>query len=330
MKRDVIADLLARLKINPVLLDIGASGAPPRYWKPIASRSVYIGFDPDLREINERQQYGFARYVLVDKAVASDKLAREATFYFTRYPLCSSTLQPDFRSLADFLYRDFFAVETEKKVQASNLDQILSGLSVDRVHWLKIDSQGTDLKLIESLGDQYRSGILALDIEPGLASAYLDEDLFADAHGHLTKEGFWLAGLHIQKAVRMRQESLQSALGVNRDINYNLYNSFLPGCPTACEARYLRTLAHMESITAKPQDYVLLWIFALLSNQIGFTMDVVLEYEKRFGVDEFSCLMRSRSETEIKKTRPLKRLLAMAKTMAPYRFKQFIKELFFK
>lgn len=45
--------LLAQLAIHPVLIDVGASNAPPSLWAAIAPQSIYVGFDPDKREIHE-------------------------------------------------------------------------------------------------------------------------------------------------------------------------------------------------------------------------------------------------------------------------------------
>ena len=58
-------------------------------------------------------------------------------------------------------------------------------LSLSGIDWLKTDSQGTDLRIFNSLRPEVRSRVLAIDIEPGLIDAYVGEDLFVDAHKEL-------------------------------------------------------------------------------------------------------------------------------------------------
>src|SRR5215475_10913019 len=87
--------LLSGLDCGPVLLDIGASGAPPAIWRSIAPYSVYVGFDPDLRDMQQTTDQSFARAVIVNEAVSADTGRPHAHFYFTKSPPCSSTLKPD-------------------------------------------------------------------------------------------------------------------------------------------------------------------------------------------------------------------------------------------
>src|SRR5258706_144731 len=64
-------------------------------------------------------------------------------------------------------------------------------LGLGRIDWLEVDSQGTALRIINSLRDDLRGRLLAVDTEPGLRGAYVGEDLFSDVHGDLVRQGFW-------------------------------------------------------------------------------------------------------------------------------------------
>jgi len=55
----VLSELLNRNGIEPVLVDVGASGGSPRIWQPIRQFSTYIGFDGDTREIHHPQEDEF-------------------------------------------------------------------------------------------------------------------------------------------------------------------------------------------------------------------------------------------------------------------------------
>ena len=58
--------LLQELQIHPILADIGASVGFPEMWGSMATQSIYLGFDPDLREPREDTQGVFLKSVIVD------------------------------------------------------------------------------------------------------------------------------------------------------------------------------------------------------------------------------------------------------------------------
>src|SRR5438067_2281545 len=69
---DPVHGILSVLQVDPVLIDVGAAGAPPQVWDPIASRSIYIAFDPDSRDFRETTGGHFRRAVVVNKALSAD------------------------------------------------------------------------------------------------------------------------------------------------------------------------------------------------------------------------------------------------------------------
>lgn len=324
MKKISLNPILSKLDLHPVLVDIGASGTPPQIWEDIAQQSIYVGFDPDLRELHELSNGQFYKATIVNKAVTADK-AEEALFYFTNSPYCSSTLLPDAKSLADYIFSDLFIVERKGKVQAASLDKVLELLSLPRIDWLKTDSQGTDLRIFQSLPQAVRSHVLALDIEPGLIDAYIGEDLFVDAHRELVRDGFWLSNLAIQGTVRTKKSTLSELLNNNQGITYDLLQKTLKVSPGWCEARYLRRLDWLAQHNFVPQDYVLLWVFALLDNQIGFALDVAFEYERLFGKDELSQTLRNEPVLQIKKNRT--KLVCTSIKSFPFRLARLISRL---
>ena len=332
-KSEVFNELLSKLDIHPVLIDIGSSGAPPEIWDAVARHSVYIGFDPDLREMHEVPDGRFRKAITVNEAVMGEQSGESVTFYLTRSPYCSSTLKPDLESLSNFLFSDLFIVEREASVKASTLNSILDRLKLDRIDWFKTDSQGIDLRLFNSLREEVRSRVLAVDIEPGLISAYLGEDAFVDVHKNLTQSGFWLSNVNVCGTVRMRQAALDEAASLDRGIDRAFVEQNLRKTPGWCEARYLRTIESLphEGVEANRRDYVLLWTFSLIDDQPGFALDVSLEYEKVFGADDSSRAMKIEAVARIKRSRPARprgpSTLARAKSLVPAPAKRLIKKI---
>lgn len=287
---DFFTELHKTLNISPVLVDIGASVGSPSIWDPIAKFSTYVGFDPDLRDLKRVPDTPFNEAVIVNKAVVPYARDGKVNFYLTRSPYCSSTLIPDDQALEDYVFADLFEVVDRVTVEASTLEEVLLGLSLTRVDWLKTDSQGTDLRLFMSLDEARRDHVLALDVEPGLIDAYQGEDLFVDAHRAIIAEGFWSSRMEIMGALRMTPQAANE-LGLDPEA----LNRSVRASPGWVEGRYLRTVDHLASVGAEPNDYVLLWMFAMIDSQPGFGVDVTIAAQSRFGKDPIFAEMRSYS-----------------------------------
>ena len=304
---------LTALDLHPVLVDIGASGEPPRIWAPLIRQSVYVGFDPDLREIRQLPSGSFYRGVILNQAVTSKPQDGQIEFYLTRSPFCSSTLEPDSQSLSNYLFADLFAVEKRVSVDLPCID------------WLKLDSQGTDLRLFNSLRAETRSRVLALDVEPGLIDAYRGEDLFIDAHRELIHSGFWLSNLSVQGAVRMRRAALEQMLAVEKGLTRDQVEKSVRASPGWVEARYLRTLEWMAAYDLHQREYALLWVLALLDGQFAFAFDLVLDWERIFGSSDLSELMKVEALSRIK--RSPRYLVAQIRSWVPRDLKRWLRRL---
>jgi hypothetical protein len=277
-----LSSILEKVEARPILVDIGSSGAPPPIWDGIAAHSVYVGFDPDLRELKALQDGHFHRSYIINRAVTADESQNHARFYLTRSPFCSSTLRPSHAALEEYLFADLFEVERETEVPAATLASVLTELSLDQIDWLKTDSQGTDLRLFLSIPDELRSGVLAVDLEPGLIDAYEGEDLFTDVHERMGREGFWLSNLSVHGAVRMRRSTADS---LGEKLCRDFLKTRLRRSPGWVEARYLRTTTWLQENGRGSRDFLVLWVFAVLDGQLGYALDVATEHKRTFPND---------------------------------------------
>jgi hypothetical protein len=279
--------VLSAAKVTPILADVGCSGARHAVWDPIASFSVLIAFDPDSREVPEDLAGRYRDVVMIDRAVADRDDVDTVGFVLTRYPYCSSTLEPNLEALGDYSFRDYFIPESRVSVQATSLNRVIDDYELPGIDWLKLDSQGTDLRIIRSLRPSVLGHMTALEVEPGLVDAYHGEDLFHDVHSYLRGQGYWLANLHAQAYPRVRPESaaelreMCAELGIPQAVEHTKVS------PTAAEARYLRTMGS----TPPGRSLVLLFVFALLDGHAGFALDVLKAY--RDGDNEVRAAMRA-------------------------------------
>ncbi|MGB7341790.1 MAG: FkbM family methyltransferase [Phototrophicaceae bacterium] len=261
-----------------VLVDVGASGEPPKIWKQIGSSSTYVGFDPDEREMIEVHSDFFKRHIIINKAVMPN--AGHVKFYLTQSPYCSSTLPPDLTSLQDYIYSDLFVVTSEATVSATTLDDAIAVHDLKQIDWLKTDSQGIDLQIYKSMSDQLRNKVMALDVEPGLLHAYQGEDLFPAVHMELLNNGFWLSGLQTEGTIRMKRKTMHD-LNLQEDTIIKA-SKMAPGW---LEARYLRTLDWLETHEMSRREYMVLFVFSVMQRHYGYALDILQQYQDLFGED---------------------------------------------
>jgi FkbM family methyltransferase len=286
---------------EPVLMDVGASGEAPAMWALLAPRSYYIAFDPDQREMAHATGEGpFKRKTVVNEAITADAGSSEVKFFLTRSPFCSSTLHPDHALVANFFGAERFDVVSETTARAATLNDVLGRLNVERLDWLKVDTQGTDRRIWDSLSDALRSKVLAVDLEPGLRGAYQGEDLFGDVHNSMRRDGFWLSHMQTKGFVRMRQGTLDELTKREPKMDRAFIERAVRRTPGWTELRYLRSIESLQASGGTQRDFALLWVIATIDNQHGFALDIAAHWEKQFGADATSNLMRDHSTGRIR------------------------------
>ncbi len=279
--------------LHPVLVDVGASGGPPGIWQTLAKHAVHVAFDPDLREMKQESDGTWHRSTILNEVIAADASAEAVQFNLTRSPYCSSTLRPDAQLVGNFFGAERFEVLKQVSCKATTLDAVMDRLGLDRIDWLKLDTQGTDLRIYNSLSAAIKRNLLAIDLEPGLRGAYHDEDLFGDVHRDLRRDGFWLSNAKIQGFVRMRSGTLEGLRKAGEKITQEEIEKAVRKVPGWIEIRYLRSLESMAARSAGAGDYQLLWVFAMLDGNFGFALDVAAEYAAKFSADKQRPTMRS-------------------------------------
>ena len=261
----------------PVLVDIGASGTIHEKWKPIAKYAICIAFDADSRdfEICESEDKGWRKLYSLNRLVASES-AEEVDFYLTQSPHCSSSLAPDQKALEPWAFSPLFEVDNIVKLPSVDLHSALLKADVDYIDGYKTDSQGTDLRIFNSLPKEIINKILLAEFEPGIIDAYQGEDKLHNLLAHMEKEPFWISNMEIKGSQRINHLDLKS-------LNYfqqRSIESFLKMAPGWCEISYLNK---MEIGEMTLREYLLAWVFASLSAEHGFALFVSKKGFELFG-----------------------------------------------
>jgi len=265
------------LSSPPVLVDIGASGTIHKKWNPIAKYAICIAFDADSRdfEICESEDKGWRRLYSLNRLVASEA-AEEMDFYLTHSPHCSSSLAPDKEALKPWAFSPLFEVDNVVKLPSVDLQSALLKAGVDYIDGYKTDSQGTDLRIFNSLPTEIIDKMLIAEFEPGIIDAYKGEDKLHHLLAHMEKEPFWISKMEIKGSQRINHLDFKS-------LNYfqqRGIGSFLKMAPGWCEISYLNK---MEIGEMTLREYLLAWVFASLSSEHGFALFVSKKGFELFG-----------------------------------------------
>lgn len=217
-----------------VLVDVGSSGGVFPPWKEIVGYSTLKEYDGGMGKI-----------------VTSGK-EDTVTFYNTKSEFCSSTLEPDTELLKEWSHRSLFEVTNVSQLPTTKLDN-------EYIDWLKIDSQGTDLRLYQSFDN--KDTLLALDLEPGITPAYKGEDGLYKVLEHMRTTSFWLNSMEVCGAKRMK----------GSDISINRASAT---APMWTELSYFRKYEGVDR-----RGLLALFVFAVIKEHYGFAYDVALQGE---------------------------------------------------
>ena len=280
------------LSSPPVLVDIGASGTIHKKWNPIAKYAICIAFDADSRdfEICESENKGWRKLYSMNRLVTSES-AEEMNFYLTKSPHCSSSLAPDQKALEPWAFSPLFEVDNIVKLPSVDLQSALLKVDVDYIDGYKTDSQGTDLRIFNSLPKEIINKILLAEFEPGIIDAYQGEDKLHNLLAHMEKEPFWISNMEIKGSQRINNLDLKT-------LNYfqqRSIESFLKMAPGWCEISYLNKMEQSEMTL---REYFLAWVFASLNAEHGFALFVAKKGYELFG-DKLLLKLKNKSMKEL-------------------------------
>ncbi|MEZ0264949.1 MAG: hypothetical protein ACAI43_09500 [Phycisphaerae bacterium] len=291
----IIDELLTRPEFAdrpPVLFDVGASGHVHAKWRPIARYCVCVAFDADRREMGylSKTDGGF-RTLHVCPAVVTDRPEATLPFYLTASPFCSSLLPPDPAAVSEWLFAPLFVVERTIELPATTLRKVMADLKLDRVDWVKCDSQGTDLRLFRSLGDELGRRALAAEFEPGFMDVYQGEDTLGDVLTHMRGRPFYLADLVVHTQVRVRRAYAEQLRGASR----RFLHALVKAAPGWGEMTFLNTMRDADADGLGAREWLLAWVFAVVEEQLGFALDLATRAAARFPDPVFARLVAESS-----------------------------------
>jgi hypothetical protein len=199
-------------------------------------------------------------------------------FYLTRSPYCSSLLKPAQKSLNKWAFAELFEVDKTVKLKTTTLPSILQEIGSGKIDWFKTDSQGTDLRLFTSLGEEHVKKVLMAEFEPGIIDAYKGEDKLWSLLAYMDKQPFWMNSLEVKGTQRIERTIMKERLtGLDR----KMLGALLKMSPGWGEVSFFNTFEENSTHLDK-RDFLLGWVFAMIEKQYGFALELAIKGSHRF------------------------------------------------
>ena len=183
-----------------VMMDIGARGGIAPTWKPIAEMARIIGFDPDPDEC-ERLNHQELGVEFVPFALASGPGKRP--FYLTELEYCHGFKASNEEFLGRFPNAINNAVKSSVEMEADALDNIVGGLNIKHLDFMKIDTEGSELDVLQgatkSLGSK---SVLGLLVEVWWDPRLKNQPPFSELDSFIREQGFTFFDLECQRYPR--------------------------------------------------------------------------------------------------------------------------------
>lgn len=184
-----VDSLLRRERVRVV--DVGARGGWPRKWQTMRPWVTLVGFEPEAHEWERLRNSAEA-----DEVYLADALYRsnsEILLHHTRDPHCTSLYRPN-QALIQRLRPgdDRLEVVRSETIPVTTLDHALEGAGIQSVDFLKLDTQGSELDILQGGVRTLEEGVIGVEVEVEFLPLYEGQPLFPDVHQFMVSHGFEL------------------------------------------------------------------------------------------------------------------------------------------
>lgn len=202
-------------KYPVTLVDVGCRGGLPHIWRDIQQYMKVIGFEPDEEEYKSLLLCKPDNFVYFNKALFNKK--SDVEFFVNNNQQTSSLLPVNETYFRRFSYISRVRTVDRIRIQTDTLDnQLLEG-DIDDIDFIKLDTQGSELYIMEGAVDIISKSVLGIEVEVEFLPLYEEQPLFCDVDSFLRKQGFELFDLNIRKWNRENILLDEAKLGINME-----------------------------------------------------------------------------------------------------------------
>jgi len=175
------------------MIDVGYTGEINPLWAPHIDKIDHLlSFNPLIKSFNTEN------HCHLQLAITNEHHSRPKDFNVYRKEACSSLFKVD-RKILDVRPGDPKDMDLVKtmKVGCSRLDELLDTLSI-KFNYLKIDTQGSDLAVIESMGE-YLKDLWAIEAEVFFKRFYEGAPMGDELAGYLGRTKYFKLVRNLRK-----------------------------------------------------------------------------------------------------------------------------------
>ena len=179
-----------------VLVDVGARGGLKSNWARAQRHLRLLGFEPDEREYNRLVESSRAEHssnAFFNTALHNRRGALRLNVARDRG--LSSIFEPNREFLDAFPDASRFDTVDVQQVEADALDDQLRTREMADIDFLKVDTQGSELLVLQGASTALASSVTGVEVEVEFSPIYKDQPLFADVDTFLRGLGFLLFDL---------------------------------------------------------------------------------------------------------------------------------------
>ncbi|HWK11814.1 MAG TPA: FkbM family methyltransferase [Vicinamibacterales bacterium] len=177
-----------------VLVDVGARGGLRPLWAAMRPHLRLIGFEPDP------QEYAQLSRTTADPSTtilptALHNAPATLPLYIARDRGLTSVFQPNREFVDQFPEASRFDTTDVQEIVAQPLDRVLEAHGIADVDFLKVDTQGSELQILQGAARTLDGGVFGVEVEAEFNPIYRQQPLFADVDAFLRERGFQLFDL---------------------------------------------------------------------------------------------------------------------------------------
>lgn len=181
---------------HPVtLIDVGASGGMQEQWQRAEKHLRLIGFEPDERAYKSLAENSDGkRTIYLNTALHRER--GEIEFLLNRDQKVSSMFPANRKLVEMFPDPGQFDLVRKVKVAAEPLDDVLTNAGIDDADFIKVDTQGSELAILEGGARIVENHLLGIEVEVEFAEIYEGQPLFAEVDTFIRSMGYELFDLN--------------------------------------------------------------------------------------------------------------------------------------
>jgi FkbM family methyltransferase len=206
--------------------DVGAQGGIVEHWLPFLEYLEVDAFEPDPTDYLKQKSKAPANIHWHPYALARESGERD--LYVLNRSSGSSLYPPNNDVLGAFTVDSYCRLKEVKKVNCFSYPDFMRSSGRPAPHLIKLDVQGAELEILESLFVASKKNILAVETEVEFLEVYKGQPLFADVDNFMKSQDFELLDLRTHRAYRARE---------NQECFYLRKFNTAGGGPTAISAQ---------------------------------------------------------------------------------------------